>query len=205
MKKCIFIFACLLVLANTARAQTWQFKVLLDNKPIGQHTFSLRENNDNRILTSQANFNVKFLFINAYQYQHSATETWNGDCLNNLEAKTIENDKTTIINGTAENNRFLLNQGKQTLPACVMTFAYWNPKILTQNKLLNPQTGDYLDSKIKNLGKETISVQGQEKQAERYQISTSKFNIDLWYGANGEWLGLTSTTPEGRKIQYVLQ
>ena len=85
-----------------------------------------------------------------------------------------------------------------------MTFAYWNPKILQQKKLLNPQTGEYLNTQIARLGQETILVKGQTMKAERYKIHTSQFVIEIWYGLDGEWLALQSTTPDGR-IDYALK
>ena len=87
---------------------------------------------------------------------------------------------------------------------CVMTFAYWNPKILQQKKLLNPQTGEYLTTQITALGQENIQVKGQTKKAERHKIYTNKFVIEIWYGLDGEWLALQSTTPDGR-IDYALK
>ena len=85
-----------------------------------------------------------------------------------------------------------------------MTFAYWNPKILDQKKLLNPQTGDYLLANISTIGKENILVKGQTVNADHYKIDTAKFKIDLWYGPNKEWLALQSVTEDG-KINYVLK
>ena len=85
-----------------------------------------------------------------------------------------------------------------------MTFAYWNPKILQQKKLLNPQTGEYLSANISSLGKENISVKGQTIKADHYKIDTTKFKIDLWYGPDEEWLALQSVTEDG-KINYVLK
>ena len=85
-----------------------------------------------------------------------------------------------------------------------MTFAYWNPKILQQKKLLNPQTGDYLSANISSLGQESILVKGQNVKADHYKIDTAKFKIDIWYGQDDEWLALQSLTENGR-IDYVLK
>ena len=87
---------------------------------------------------------------------------------------------------------------------CVMTFAYWNPKILQQKKLLNPQTGDYLSVNISSLGQETILAKGQNVKADHYKIDTANFKIDIWYGVDDAWLALQSLTEDGR-IDYVLK
>jgi hypothetical protein len=200
------LFLCL-VCPSLAMAQAWQFDVSMDGKAIGTHDFVLDEKADGQLaLKSEAKFNVKFLSISVFKYQHLANELWQNDCLKKLDAKTQENSKATLVAGTQEPSVFKLNApspleiGQQ----CVMTFAYWNPKILQQKKLLNPQTGEYLATQISALGQETIQVKGQTKKAERYKIHTNKFVIDLWYGLGGEWLALQSTTPDGR-IDYALK
>jgi hypothetical protein len=204
MRKLILFLAFTLI-SQTAMAEEWAFNVFLDKKPIGEHTFTLNEARDT--LTSKAKFDVKLLFINAYNYLHSNNETWQGDCLASIDANTDDNGEKSVVTGKLEGQSFVLNtpKGKQTLPACIMTFAYWNPKMLSQSKLLNPQTGDYLDVKITQVGKEQIEVRGKSEDAEHYNVIAKKMNIDLWYSPDKAWLALRSTTPEGRIINYKLK
>jgi hypothetical protein len=205
--QCKTLFLLSLLFPGIAAAQTWQFDVSMDGKAIGTHEFVLDEKADGQLtLKSEAKFNVKFLSISVFKYQHLANELWQNDCLKKLDAKTQENSKATVVGGMQEPSAFKLNA---PVPLdidqqCVMTFAYWNPKILQQKKLLNPQTGEYLNTQITALGQESIVVKGQTKKAERYKIYTNKFVIDLWYGLGGEWLALQSTTSDGR-IDYALK
>ena len=189
-------------------AQEWAFNVYLDKSKIGSHTFTLNDNT----LVSKAKFNVKVLFIEAYKYDHTATEKWSSDCLNALEANTIENKVITKVTGKLEAEAFSIKNGsaEQALPACVMTFAYWNPKILTQTKLLNPQNAEYLDTTITKLGVANIDVKGKPTETTHYKLSgalkgVKKLNIELWYNQNNEWVALKSVTPEGYNIIYKLK
>lgn len=204
------IAVCTSLGSSLAHAKDWTFDVYLDKSKMGQHTFSLNEANQ---LTSTAKFNVKVLFVNAYQYDHKAMEKWQGDCLSSLTAHTVENKVTTDVKGKLADGNFVADDGKnkQSLPACVMTFAYWNPKILEQTKLLNPQNAEWLDTKISKLGVETIEVQGKKIEANHYKIDgsmdgKSKLKIDLWYetGSN-DWVALKSITPEGYTVNYKLR
>ena len=194
---------------ETVMAKEWAFDVYLDKNKIGQHVFTLNESSE---LTSSAKFNVKVLFINAYQYDHKAIENWQGDCLNSLDAHTVENKVETNVKGKLSGQTFTVDDGKikQNLPACTMTFAYWNNKITQQSKLLNPQNGEWLDTKFTNLGIETIDVKNKKIEANHYKLEgslngKSKLNIELWYSANNEWLALRSITPEGYIINYKLR
>jgi hypothetical protein len=206
--KIIILGVCLLLTSPLLQAKEWAFDVYLDKNKIGTHTFTLSDNT----LTSKANFNVKVLFINAYKYDHSAKEQWAGDCLSALEANTIENKIVTKVNGKLNGGEFNIKNGsqEQTLPACVMTFAYWNPKILQQSKLLNPQNAEYLNTAITKLGDSEIEVKGKPTNTMHYKITgalkgVNKLNIELWYNQDNDWVALKSVTPEGYNIIYRLK
>ncbi|OYY49767.1 MAG: hypothetical protein B7X95_06785 [Methylophilaceae bacterium 17-44-8] len=191
-----------------AYSKDWSFDVYLDKQKIGAHTFSL---NDNQ-LSSKANFKVKVLFISAYDYLHTAQETWQNDCLAKLSAHTVENKVVMDVEASKKNDVFevIYNKTTQKLPECTMTFAYWNPKILSQKKLLNPQNAEYLDTKIQSLGNETIQARGRPIEASHYKImgalnGKNKLNIDVWYDQNNDWVSLKSTTPEGYEINYKIK
>lgn len=206
-KKTLIFFTAAMI-AMPALAEEWAFDVFLDKSKIGKHTFTLDQN---RNLTSRAKFNVKVLFIEAYSYDHTAKEKWKEDCLAGLEAHTTENKVVTHVKGAKKDAGFEVTDGKttQTLPACTMTFAYWNPKILTQSKLLNPQNAEYLDTQFENMGQETITVKGKPVETMHYKLKgnlngKNKLNIELWYNLKNEWVALKSITPEGYTINYKL-
>ena len=199
-----------LMIPHAAFAKEWNFDVYLDKTRIGQHTFKLSDANE---LVSQAKFNVKVLFINAYQYNHTAVEQWQDGCLKQLEASTLENDVSTKVKGAADSDRFVVSDGKQqqVLPGCAMTFAYWSQKMLGQTKLLNPQNAEWLDTRIVKTGSEILDVKGKKVEALRYKLDASlagkpKLNIELWYRAdNHDWVALKSITPDGYVINYKLR
>lgn len=209
MKTLVLALFTLLV-SPSVMAREWAFDVYLDKTKIGQHTFKL---NNAQELVSQAKFNVKVLFINAYQYQHKAVENWQNNCLKNLEANTVENDVTTKVKGQLSDGNFVVDNGgeKQSLPACPMTFAYWNQKILQQSKLLNPQNAEWLDTKISKVGTEMLDVKGKKVETTRYKLDASlngkpKLDIELWYeNGSNDWVALKSITPEGYTINYKLK
>lgn len=207
------LMLALTLFSSNLMAQQWAFDVYLDKSKIGKHTFTYANN----LLISRAKFNVKVLFINAYQYDHTSKERWQDDCLEGIEVSTLENKVTSKVNGKKTSVGFEvsavsdMSEGKsnQTLPACIMTFAYWNPKILSQSKLLNPQNADYLDTHFEKQANESIMVKGKLTDTNHYKLTGSlegktKLNIELWYNQNNEWVALKSITPEGYNIIYKL-
>ena len=206
----IKIILCIVFLAVTPllQAKEWAFNVYLDKSKIGTHTFNF----NNSTLVSRAKFNVKVLFIEAYKYDHTSKEQWQNDCLTNIEVNTVEDKITTNVKGKKVTSGFEISDGKasQTLAECVMTFAYWNPKILDQSKLLNPQNAEYLDTTFTKLGTAKIDVKGKPTETTHYKLSgalngVKKLNIELWYNQNNDWVALKSVTPEGYNIIYKLK
>jgi hypothetical protein len=199
---------CFLLAAPLLQAKEWAFNVYLDKSKIGTHTFTFNDNT----LVSKAKFNVKVLFIEAYKYDHTSKEQWQNDCLTNIDVNTTEDKITTNVKGKKTASSFEISDGKtsQNLPECVMTFAYWNPKILEQSKLLNPQNAEYLESTFTKLGAANMVVKGKPTETTHYKLSgalngVKKLNIELWYNQNNEWVALKSVTPEGYNIIYKLK
>jgi Family of unknown function (DUF6134) len=209
MMLALFLSMLLLSASATASASTeeWRFRVFLDDAEIGYHRFSVLEDGPERQLESEARYNVKFLYVTVYRYAHDSRERWQGNCLKQVEANTQDNGKTLAVRGTQDGDRFVVTntRGQANLPACVMTFAYWNPDLLGQSRLLNVQTGEYMDVQVRVLGEETLTVRGTVQRALRYALETRDFRIDLWYSPNKEWLALESNTEGGRKLRYQIQ
>ena len=173
----------------------WAFRALLDGEPIGEHRFSVTGEGDERRVLSRAEFAVKFLGITAYRYRHEATERWRGNCLTAL-------DSTTDNDGKPESVRA---DQRDALKGCVMSFAYWNPAIQRQARLLNAQTGRSENVQVRASGGGMLDVRGRRVSGTRWRIEGPAQPIDVWYSAEGEWLGLDSTVDGGRKLSYRLK
>lgn len=212
--RALLVAAGLLLFANitgasdgTASTRAWTFDVYLDESRIGSHVFRLEEDDDGvRRLQAEARFDVKFLFINAFKYRHEIEETWSGDCLTDVEARTNSNGKRTEVVGELGEDGFTVvtDQAEAALGECVMTFAYWNPAFLDQPRLLNPQTGEFLAIEVEALGTQLLNSGGQNVLAEGYQVTARGLEVRVWYSPEAEWLALESSTKGGRIIRYEL-
>jgi hypothetical protein len=202
------MFAIALIFGGAAWAsetRQWRFQALLDGDPIGYHKFELRQDSGGQVLSSEAEFQVKFMFITAYDYQHQATERWNANCLDSLGSVTNDNGDTFEVAGAADDGAFVVESGKQQaiLPSCVMSFAYWNPAMLEQSRLLNVQDGRYVDVQIKREATESFRLGSESVRAHRYSLNAEDLDITLWYSEDDyEWLGLESATEKGYTLRY---
>jgi hypothetical protein len=191
--------------ADELPGKQWQFDVALDDKPIGFHTFELQHDGEKQVLTTEASFDVKFLFITAFRYRHQNTEIWNDGCLASIDASTDSNGEQFDVRGELGNGSFELagEAASMALPGCVQTFAYWNPAILESQKLLNSQTGQYEDVTVSLEGREQLPVAGEFVDALRYRLSAQAGDITLWYSSDDNtWIGLEAPAKGGRKLRY---
>ncbi len=187
-------------------ARSWEFAVLLDGAPIGFHRFELVPAAEGLELVSEASFDVRVLFFNAFRYRHTTREVWDGECLTRIESNTRQNGKRFALTGARVDDRFVLESeaGNDELDDCVMSLAYWNPRFLQQAKLLNPQSGEYLPVNVESLGRQEFTVRGQPVLASAYRVTARKTDLTVWYSDSFEWLGLESVAKGGRIIRYEL-
>ena len=192
--------------AAHAEIGAWDFRVLLDEREIGRHQFTLRDAGTGRELRSEADFNVRVLFFSAYRYLHEAVERWDGDCLQSLVARTKTNGESLAVSAATRNGQLAVErpQGPDLHEGCVMSFAYWNPKVLYSSRLLNSQTGELVPVQITAQGKDTVALRGQPVTADRHRISGPDLQIDLWY-ADDQWIALEALAAGGRRLRYELR
>jgi hypothetical protein len=192
----------------------WRFRVYLDDKEIGYHDFFLDERGPDtdgevRHLRSVAKFEYRVLGLRLYHYDHENLETWSDGCLQSIESRTDANGRPYAVAGRAEpapagGFRVRGSAGEETLPGCVMSFAYWNPAFLQQKRLLNTQTGKFHEVEVSPPVRETLLLRGEPREAWRYRVSAEGLRLDLWYSAEREWLALESEVKSGRTLRYEL-
>lgn len=198
-----------LALAGAAAAQTWDFEVRLDEKPIGTHRFVVGGTAAAREVDSRASFDVRLLGIPVYRYRHQAQERWQDDCLRELHARTDDDGRPLRVD-------LQRDEAAPDSPGCVMGFAYWHPRLPTQRRLLNPQTGEIEDVRFERLPDATVTAQGRELVAARWRLSTTPpgspgapgtpQELVLWLDrADGRWIGLDARVRGGRLLSYRLR
>jgi len=190
---------------DSTAGSTWKFTVYLDDKKIGYHHFFHAESGQTRQLKSVASFDYSLMFIRLFRYRHENNEIWNGDCLQSINSRTDSNGETFRVHGRRSAGEFRVsaNGSEESLPDCVMSFAYWNPAFLEQSRLLNSQDGELLEVAFTGPVFEALEAGGTPRPAWRYHLVAGDLKLDLWYSAEREWLALESEVRGGRKLRYV--
>jgi len=202
-----FVYAAIPVDANASVEQEWRFRVYLDDKPVGYHHFAISQAGELEQVTTHARFDVEFLKIPLFKYRHNNIEHWSSQCLNSIASTTDQNGTRFRVDGSVTDTGFRLssNAADTTLPACISTFAYWDKSFLQHERLLNSQTGEYLEVDVAELGEQSLMVGDASVAVNRYRLTADKIDIEVWYSGNDQWLGLQSTTDKGRLIRYIIE
>jgi hypothetical protein len=193
--------------ARKSGTRSYPFKAFLDDRPIGEHRFTVVTDGAARRVTSEADFAVKLLGFTAFHYHHHAEEQWAGECLSGLASSTDDDGKLASVKlvKVGDVNEIATNAGKKSEPGCLMTYAYWNPAMREQKRLLNPQTGKVDAVKVEKVGSGNIAVGGKDVAATDWRITGGESPIDVWVSDAGEWIGLDSMVSNGKhKLAYRL-
>jgi len=193
--------------ASGIAAREWHFDVSVDGLPIGTHDIVVEQNGSARTARGDMRFKVSLLGLTAGSYEQHEEESWQADCLTRIDTRTVERGAVTTVAGRLEGGSFVIDgpNEKQRLPECVMSFAYWNPRVLKQAGLVNVQTGAWTPISVHVLGKEAYTVRGASVDATHYRIDTARNRIDVWYSPDNEWIGLRSTSQRGHVLTYRLK
>lgn len=186
------------------RHEAWRFRVYLDGQEIGYHHFFLAGSGEHRQLRSEARFEYRLLFLKLFDYAHDNLETWSDGCLQSIRSRTDANGTLYEVEGRLTDDGFRVSAGDtdEALPDCVMTFAYWNPAFLEQQRLLNAQDGSFLDVRVSPPEAAEWSRDGESRPALRYRLEAGDLQLDLWYSQEHEWLALESEVEGGRTLRY---
>lgn len=173
-------------------AGEWQFTATLDGKPIGTHRFVVGGTAAARSVDSRALFTVRVLGIPVYRYRHQAEERWASDCLRELRTETDDDGTRQQVAQRFDGD-------------CLMSFAYWNPRLVTQQRLIDPQTGKVETVRFEPLPDATIEVRGQPVRARGWRLQTAQQRIRIWYAADSKrWIGLDADTKGDHQLSYRL-
>ena len=210
----VFIIMAAMALSGISIAGTEQkgdtenvynFPVWLDVKPIGYHKVSVNREANRKTVHTQANFDVRLLFIPVYSYDHETRESWVDNCLVDISSTTDDNGEDYFVSSVRTEAQLAVEtrEGVTALNGCIRTFAYWDVDLLKSERLLNTQTGEYLPVEVADMGTETLAVYDDEIEARRFRLTAEDMTIDLWYTRDMRWLALESVTDSGAVLRYL--
>jgi len=158
------------------------YNVVREGSQIGTNTVDVERRGDTTQVRIKAKISVKIMYVEAYRYDHEATETWKGGQLVAFHSVTDDNGTRHTITATPAAGKLDLTvDGKQsTGPLTLRPASLWDKSFDGQSELFDPANGKRMAVKVKKVGSEQISVHGAPHKTDHYRIS-GELERDLWF------------------------
>lgn len=182
---------------------TYSFKVFRDGDEIGAHTITARHDGPDLILDIAVAIKVKIAFITAYRYEQTRREVWRDGRVVAFESDTNDDGNKAKTSGKLEGDMLVLDGGKQTVRADILSNSWWNSLIVKQTELLNTIDNKILEVSIQDAGEEMVETAAGKVPAHHYMLS-GDLEREVWYDANGRWVHMR-LIGGGKPADWVLQ
>ena len=180
-------------------------RVMRNGSDIGTATYQFDRQGDNLSVRVAVDLVVKFGPVAVFRYTHRNLETWHGDTLVGLDAKTDDDgtpkfcratrgpEGLTVI-GSRENKSYVA-------PPDALGTTYWNFKTVSV-PLINTEDGHLLGIKIAPTGQKSVELAtGTPVQAREF-IMTGDLHLELFYEANNEWAAMNYYAKDKSVVNY---
>ena len=191
------------------------YDVIRKKKTIGSLVSKFIKEDNQIILHSVLDINVKVLFFPAYKFFQETKETWIDDNFFSIKGFTdFEDDREYNIIGEDTDDFFVANgmDGELKLDKNIYPLNYWNISMLDKKEVFDTQKGIVRKINVEKLNNEKIEVNGENLETEKYIFNATKHPKDkgpfpeytLWYH-NKELIKMEFKNPKDKKIIKIIR
>ena len=162
------------------------FDIMRSGSKIGTDTFDIARQGDMTTVKIKTHIVVTILYVKVYHLDHEETESFKGSQLVSFEAKTDDNGTDHEITAAQSGGKLALTVDgeKKDLPKSTVPASVWNADVSGKPQLFDPRSGKVMANKVKDLGEETVEVQGAPQQLHHLKL-VGEFPRDLWFDKDG--------------------
>ena len=175
------------------------FDIIRKGKIIGSVLTTFKKENENLIVSTNVDIEIKVFLVTLYDFTQSYEETWIKNEFVKFKGHTkFEDEREYFIKGEDNGKNFIASgmDGKISLDINILPLNYWNKEILTKNQVFDTQKGIVRDLQSIRLGDEIIEINNKKINSEKYLLDLSSHPKDkdpmpqytLWYSKKGELL-----------------
>lgn len=164
------------------------FDIIREGDKIGADTIDVDRQADATSVKTTTKISVKVLSIEMYHYEHAANETWKNGQLVAFKSHTDDNGtkhSVDVAPGSAPDKLTMTVDGvKSDVPKSISPASLWTKEIVGRGDLFDPVDGKRLAIKAKDMGEESLTLNGVKRQAHHYKIADKTpggFDRDLWF------------------------
>jgi hypothetical protein len=190
--------------ARPARASRGHllFSVERGGEVIGEHRLAFTAQGADLFVDIAIQLEVTFASIPVFRYEHVNREHWRDGRLVALDSRTDDDGTPYTVTARAVAGGLSVegSEGKLLLDAGTLTTAYWHPRTVQVERLLDTQRGRLLTLENRFLGRDLLEVGGEQLPAARYGVD-GDLTMTLWYGPERQWCGLAFDA-RGEEVRY---
>ena len=175
------------------------FRVLRNGTPVGEQHLKFTQNGGQMRVDGRLALMGHAMGIIPFRYAVTATEYWSDNEFRGVDSLVNDNGTPLQVHATPIPGGFAIRSTKAgnytyTGQPAMMPLTYWN-KAMLEAMILNIDTGHHYPAIVSSPGWNYLpTVDGGKIQAQRFDV-TGKLHFSVWYDQNGQWAGLTFTTP----------
>ena len=199
MKKLILFFLFFLFTTNYVyphvahynKINSLKYGLYLNNKLIGNHSFTFTKNNNFLVVNSSGNFKVSKLGVELMNFNTKGEEIYEKGKLIKFISNTQQNDKSKFVKVLLKNNKLLIDGSsyKGETKKNISIGSWWNHEIIKISKQISPISGRIIKQRVDFLGKEKISINNVDFNALHFHFTSDddkplakkKLNMHVWY------------------------
>jgi hypothetical protein len=165
-------------------------EIFRNDKLIGINNFYFSKENDLMKVKNIVQFKVSVAGIDLMKVDSESSGIYKDDMLIKFNSKTKQNDKDKFVNLYLDQNQFVIDgssfNGKTSSNYIIGN--YWNHSVVKSAAQISPLSGSVKKQIVKFLGKENLTLYGNNYSTLHFKILSSenlpddkKINLDIWY------------------------
>jgi hypothetical protein len=165
-------------------------EIFRNDKLIGINNFYFSKENNLMKVKNIVQFKISIAGIDLMKVDSESSGIYKDDMLIKFNSKTKQNDKDKFVNLYLDQNQFIIDgssfNGKTSSDYIIGN--YWNHSVVKSEAQISPLSGSVKKQKVKFLGKENITLYGNNYSTLHFKILSSedlpddkKINLDIWY------------------------
>ncbi len=183
-----------------------RFNVLRKGSPFGTHIVRFGEDDSGRLTaTTDVDLRAGLGPITLFRYTLDATETYSeAGTLIALDGEVNDDGNRGRVSARRVDGALKVDgtDFSGTVDLGILPSSHWNVEQTRQTRLLSTEDGEILQFDVRELGRETLDINGTAVEATHY-LMDSDIDVELWYDDTGRWVQLAFET-RGQDILYKL-
>lgn len=167
-------------------AQTRTMVVTRNGREIGKELIRIERRSQETVVNVSVRFQVKFVGMAVYQFDHECTELWRGGEFEELTSRTVTSETQHALHIRRQAGSLLMqaDQQSRSIGEGSLPVSLWFEPHSREATLIDTADGHVFQVAIQSVATEKIPVAGALIEARHYRLSGGRAD-DLWFDANG--------------------